>query len=303
MATVSPPDSSRALWALSLRQHGVVARDQLRAYGLGEEAIRHRLRTGRLHRMVRGVYAVGRPEVSREGWWLAATLACGPTALLSHHSAATLWRIREATPRLVDVSLPDRRDRRHPGIRVHRVRLGQDERRIRRGVPVVDPARTLLNLAASSSRRRLEADVNAADALGLITPGRLGREARRFTGQPGVAALRALIEEHTFTLTRSELERMFLPVARSVGLDPPRTQARVNGFTVDFLWPGLGLVVETDGLRYHRTPGQQAHDLYRDQTHKAAGLEPLRFTHWQVAHDQPWVRSTLQLVAARLRRS
>lgn len=93
---------------------------------------------------------------------------------------------------------------------------------------------------------------------------------------------------------------MFLPVTRRAGLPEPLTRRRVNGFRVDFFWPSLGLAVETDGLRYHRTPAQQARDLVREQTHKAAGLEPLRFTHWQVAYDRPWVQRTLRRVAARL---
>lgn len=188
-------------------------------------------------------------------------------------------------------------------VRFHRVVMSAADLTCRDGVPVVSPARTLLNQAATSSRGRLEADINAADIHGLITPGALRRCLDGFCGQPGVTALRGLLDQHAFTLTHSELERLFVPVARSAGLPKPHTQAWVNGFRVDFFWPELGLVVETDGLRYHRTPAQQAKDLVRDQTHKAAGLEPLRFTHWQVAYDKRWVRATLCRVTERIRRS
>ena len=106
-----------------------------------------------------------------------------------------------------------------------------------------------------------------------------------------------MLDRHTLILTESELERRFLPLARSAGLPRPLTGRRVNGFTVDFYWPELGLVVETDGLRYHRTPAQQARDLVRDQAHQASGLRPLRFTHGQVFFDSDYVEATLRNVA------
>jgi very-short-patch-repair endonuclease len=120
-------------------------------------------------------------------------------------------------------------------------------------------------------------------------------------GQPGVPALRKLLDRLTFVLTDSELERYFLPIARRAGLSMPETGRWLNGFEVDFFWPELGLVVETDGLRYHRTPAEQARDRLRDQAHTAAGLTPLRFTHAQVRFEPDYVCMTLGLVAERLR--
>jgi hypothetical protein len=113
------PQSS-AIWALAREQHWVVTRAQLLELGLGSKAIRHRLRIGRLHPLMRGVYAVGRAEVDSHGRWMAAVLACGPFALLSHHSAAALLRIRKERPGPIDVVVPDHVARRRPGIRVHR---------------------------------------------------------------------------------------------------------------------------------------------------------------------------------------
>jgi very-short-patch-repair endonuclease len=120
-------------------------------------------------------------------------------------------------------------------------------------------------------------------------------------GRRGVAILRDTLDRRTFVLTDSELERRFLPIARRAGLPKPETQMMVNGFRVDFYWPELGLVVETDGLRYHRTPTQQAADRVRDQAHAAAGLTPLRFTHAQIAYEPGQVRETLGAVSGRLR--
>ena len=110
-----------------------------------------------------------------------------------------------------------------------------------------------------------------------------------FAGEPGVRRLRAVLDRHTFRLSDSDLELFFRPIATSAGLPPPHTKARVNGFEVDFFWPELGLVVETDGLRYHRTPSEQTQDRLRDQAHTASGMTPLRFTHYQVKFERPHV--------------
>jgi very-short-patch-repair endonuclease len=121
-----------------------------------------------------------------------------------------------------------------------------------------------------------------------------------YAGIPGVALLREVLDRRTFILTDSELERRFLPIARAAGLTRPLTRQRVNGFRVDFHWRELGLVVETDGLRYHRTPAQQTRDRLRDQAHLAAGLTPRRFTHAQVRYDSEHVGSVLASTGARL---
>jgi very-short-patch-repair endonuclease len=146
----------------------------------------------------------------------------------------------------------------------------------------------------------LERMVNEADRLDLIDPETLRAALDSYRGQRGVARLRKLLDRWTFRLTDSELERWFLPQVRRAGLHLPLTRQHVNGFKVDFFWPDLRLVVETDGLRYHRTPAQQARDRIRDQAHLAAGFIPLRFTHWQVRYERKYVRSTLLAVAQRL---
>ena len=109
-----------------------------------------------------------------------------------------------------------------------------------------------------------------------------------------------MLDRRTFQVTDSRLEQMFLPIVRQAGLPRPLTQQRVNGFRVDFHWPYLGLVVETDGLRYHRTPQQQSADRRRDQAHVAAGLTVLRFSHAQVKFEPGQVLRTLTTVARRL---
>jgi very-short-patch-repair endonuclease len=159
---------------------------------------------------------------------------------------------------------------------------------------------TLIDVACSLSLGELERAVNEADRLDLIDPESLVVALDDYRGQRGVARLRQLLDRHTFRLTDSELERWFLPQARKVGLPLPLTRQRLNGFKVDFFWPDLRLVVETDGLRYHRTPAQQARDRIRDQEHLAAGFIPLRFTHWQVRYERDYVRSILLAVVRRI---
>jgi hypothetical protein len=203
--------------------------------------------------------------------------------------------------RVIAVSVPAHVVRRRPGIVVHRRRdLRGGDRRSKYRIRVTAPALTLVDVALSLTDSQLEAAINEADRLDVIDPESLRAELESMPRRPGLGRLRSVLDRRTFVLTRSELERLFLPITREVGLPTPQTQVLLNGFDVDFFWPDLGLVVETDGLRYHRTPAQQARDRVRDQNHTAAGLTPLRFTHAQVAFDAGHVRNVLEAVARRL---
>ena len=245
---------------------------------------------------------MGSPDVTREGRWMAAVLACGRGAVLSHGSAAALHALFEEEKLPVSVSVPSERIVRRPGLRIHRVRLSQTDIGTVDRIPVTSPVRTLMDLATELPVPRLERAVNQADKLGLIDPEQLRHEVERRGGQRGVSALRELLDRDTYVRTESELERRFLRIALKAGLALPETGVRVNGFVVDFFWRDLGLVVETDGLRYHRTPFQQARDRRRDQAHLAAGLVTLRFTHRQIVDEPASVQRTLEAVAKRLRR-
>jgi hypothetical protein len=279
----------------------VVARVQLTELGFSRNAIHHRLATGRLHPVARGVYAVGRPAVTRESRWMAAVLACGDRAVLSHDSAATLLGFGSEREGWVEVSMRSPASRRHPGLHAHRrPNLRDGDVGLCARIPVTSPVQTLIDLAARHDRITVERMVDEADRLDLLTPSALRAALADHRGEPGVARLRAWLDRRTFRLTRSRLERLFLPLAKAVGLPLPETKAWVNGFEVDFLWPDLRLVVETDGLRHHRTPAQQARDHLSDQTHVAAGFTSLRFTHEQVRYEPEHVRAVLVDVARRL---
>jgi very-short-patch-repair endonuclease len=289
------------LWSLAERQHGVVSHAQLVDLGFHPQTIKHRVANGRLHPLRRGVYAVGRPQVTQHGRWMAAVLSCGPDAVLSYGSAAALWEIGREKRGLIEVSVSTPGGRRRADVVIHRrAALLADDVTRQNGIPVTAPIRTMVDIACRLSRRQLERAIKEADVRRLVDPETLRDALGGMRGQRGVAVLRETLDRHSFVLTDTELERRFVPIARRAGLPVPQTQAIVNGFRVDFNWPDLGLVVETDGLRYHRTPAQQAADRVRDQAHAAAGLTPLRFTHAQVAYEPGHVEDTLRATTARI---
>jgi hypothetical protein len=290
-----------AAWRLARRQHGVVARRQLLALGYSEKAIEHRLAIGRLHRLRRGVYAVGREETSAEGRWTAALLVCGEGSFLTHRSAGALYGICEERPGRIEVGVRDAHTHRIEDIRTRRrPTLAAAEVGFVRGVAVTSPVQTMLDLATVQGPRYLLRSINEADIRDVIDAERLRREIEERPGAAGVRPLRRLLDRDTFALSREELERLFLPLAREAGLPLPLTQVIVNEFEVDFFWPDLRLVVETDGWRYHRTPAAQSRDALRGQVHTASGLTPLRFSHHQIKYEPDHVRRILAETAARL---
>jgi very-short-patch-repair endonuclease len=230
---------------------------------------------------------------------MAAVLASGPDALLSHHSAAELHGIRPPWAGPVHVTVPVVGRRGQRGIALHRRRFRDGDRTAKDGIPVASPSLTLVDLATTLDLAALTAAVNEADRLGLTDPEALRDALEGHRGRRGSRRLRELLDRETFVLTESELERMLVPIALRAGLGKPDTQVWLNGFRVDFVWPELRLVVETDGLTYHRTPTQQARDRLRDQAHVASGWTVLRFTHAQVRFDPGHVEATLRAILHR----
>ena len=168
------------------------------------------------------------------------------------------------------------------------------------GIPVTTPIQTIIDMSLRLDRPGVERMINEADKYNLTHPPQLREALDERVGEPGVAVLRHILDRRTFRLTKEELERCFLPLACKAGLPVPLTGQVVNEFEVDFYWPDLGLVVETDGLRYHRTPAEQARDRLRDQAHTAAGLTQLRFTHEQVRYEPEYVVRILAQTPSRL---
>lgn len=266
-----------ALARLAGRQHGVVSVHQLRAGGLTSSAIGDRLVAGRLHRIHRGVYAVGHPGLSDLGRWMGAVLACGSNAVLSHRSAGQLWRMLptesigdHGDAPMVHVIVPGE-GRHQPGIRVHRSKtLAREVVTLRHGIPVTKPARTLEDLRRTFPRSVFAAALRQAEFLRL--------------------PIARVVEDHT----RSELEARFLGLVRRHRLPHPEVNARLDRFVVDFLWRPEGLVVEVDGWESHGTRSAFEDDRARDARLKLLGLDVLRFTWRQLENDTPDVARTIR---------
>jgi hypothetical protein len=265
------------LGVLAGRQWGVVTRAQLVEAGLRERGFADWVRTGRLIRLHRGVYALGHDRLRREGRWLAAVMACGPGAALSHRDAAAMWELRQSNSPYIDVTVPSQNGRRRPGIRVHRsARLRPDEVTVRHGIPITTVARTLLDLADVLERQALRRvvteaeytnrfDLTAVDAAVQANPGRKGAKLMAAVGAAG-------------DRTRSTLEDDFIAFLERHGVEPPRTAVWVEGYELDFVWTHAGLVVELDGAAAHMTRSAFNADRLRDRRLWRAGLRTMRLT-------------------------
>lgn len=233
---------------------------------------------------------------------MAAVLAGGEGAALSHRSAAALWDIGEEKG-WIDISVRRRCELQRPGVRFRgRPSLTAADLVRRDDIPVTSPVQTLVDLATELDPVALERAVNDADKRDLIDPEALREDLTRFDGNPGIRPLRHLLDKLFFRLSDSDLEIYFRRIVRAAKLPTPLTKQRVNRFEVDFFWPDLGLVVETDGLRYHRTPSAQLRDARRDRAHVMAGMTPLRFTHYEVRYEPGRVRAELAKTITMLRR-
>jgi hypothetical protein len=275
----TPPAATLA--ALATRQGGVISLAQLHALGIGTGAITHRVKTKRLHRVHRGVYAVGHAALGRHARAMAAVLACGPGAVLSHASAGAWWDLTPTAATRIDVTAPTKR--RHPAIRLHRSRsLDAQDTTTHRGIPVTSVPRTLLDLAATLPAHRLERAVAQAERLRLYDHHAIQDITRRANGHRGATRLaQATAEEPAYT--RSDLEARVLTIARAAGLPEPQANTILEApdhprLEVDLFWPTHRLIVETDGYEYHRTRHAFDTDRARDAALTAAGYKVLRFT-------------------------
>ena len=277
----------RAIAELAGRQHGVVARVQLGRIGLGRGAIEWRLARGRLHRMHFGVYAVGHPVVTREGRWMAAVLAGGPDATLSHQAAAALWDIRRVAHQ-PEISCPRYLER--PGIRAYRRRVPADEVTVEDGIPVTTPTRTLFDLAGVVPLAQLRRAVKEADIRRLWGRLSLGDLLERHPRRRGAAAIRAVIGTPDRGVTRNDVEEALAALARRARLPSPlfNTPLKLGPRFIepDCMWPEQRVIVEVDGWETHGTRDSFESDRARDRALTATGWRVIRVT-WRQLRDEP----------------
>ena len=318
------PSADEVIAGLAARQHGVVARGQLLAEGVTDRMIHGRLEAGVLISLHRGVYLLGslrgalEPPRARE---MAAVLACGPEAFLSHRSMGRVWGFLPPSSRkgtrnptgtrkltgaigaldLIDVSVPGRRRHERAGVRLHRrARVERGEVTQVDGIPGTVPWRTLVDLSTVLGPKALNRAAARAVDLGLVRAAELERIVARRAGRPGAPALRVALDAG-LTLTRSEAEERFLALVEGGGLPSPEVNVGVAGREVDFLWRRERLAVEVDGYRFHGAPGRFESDRRRDAELTAAtGINVLRVT-WRHLVEEP--NATLVRLAQSLARA
>ena len=287
----SAREKDRALGELAKRQHGVVARRQLLALGMSERAIEGRVGRGQLHQVFRGVFVFGPRRISRRGRWMAAVLAAGEGAVLSHRSAARLWRLFPPAAEVIDVICPPDRVVRRKGIVNHSFQLQDDEWLVRDGIPVTSPFRTIFDLAAVVRMRELERAFHEAEAREVTDRVSLPVLLERYPGRRGAKNLRALLEAgRPVGITRNDFEEAFVALVDRFGLPRPRMNAdlaiRGRFFEIDALWEQERVAVELDSRGIHGTRKKFESDRRRDRILVAEGWQTMRIT-WRQLQDEP----------------
>jgi hypothetical protein len=284
---MGPSADTRRVAGLAARQHGNVTLAQMQAIGLSPGEIRERYEQGWLVRRHTGVYAVGHVPRTRESRWLAAVLALGEGAVLSHVAAGAHWSLLHGAA-ITELIVPTTAG--HPkrdGIVVHRQRLPASHVTVHRGIPVTTPIRTILDLAAVLSLSALAKAFEQAQVILRVPPAPLAAEVIARPRQRGNAKLRRiLVGAVDPAAVRSVLELRFLRMCASYGIPRPQVNERIGAWTPDFLWPDRGLVVETDGYDFHRTAAARRRDAIKDEFLRSVGLEVIRLT-WADVTERP----------------
>lgn len=287
-----------ALRRLAARQHGVASVAQLRAIGLSDDAVQRRVRSGRFRRLYRGVFSLGPVELTGQGRELAAVLACGEGAALSHRSAAHAWGLVKRRGRDMHVTCARSRPPAR-GILVHRSPLGASDRALLDGMPVTCVARTLVDLAEVLAADELADAVNGAEAQRRFDLRELRAAQGRAPGRRGRNRLeRALAAWTPPPFTRSDAEILFLALCRRRGLPRPQVNTWLGEQEVDFYWPAHRLVVEIDGGETHMTRMAFEEDRRRDRRLAVKGIQVMRVTWRDLRWDEEGVAEELRAVLA-----
>lgn len=302
MARNSQDPLDRSIARLALRQHGVVAGWQLAELGLSANAARKRVASGRLHRVHRGVFAVGYPGLSQNGRFMAAVLACGHDACASHYCSGVLLHLGLGVRRLIDVTTPSAKGRTLDGIRVHGgATLAPQDVIVIENIPCTALARTLLDIAEAGTRREVERALDLAEQQQILDMRAIDDVLARANGRRGGKLLRAVLAGHRVasTLTRNDLEEAFLAIARGIERPPDASNVWIafpegDGAEADFLYRDQRLIVETDGRDPHSIRKAFTSDRRRDARLMLLGWRVVRFTWQQVTHEPAYVAATVR---------
>jgi len=296
MTSRSPTQLDLVLAWRGDRQFGVVSRWQLLGDGVHPDAIADAIAKKRLRPIFEGVYAIGHVAIRREGWWLAAILACGKGAVLADRRAGQLWRYQGGPLFPITVFVPHDGGRKRQRIAARRVTLAEGESILSDGIPVTTQPRTIVDLNARRTPRERRELAERAQDLNRFSPSLIRGCLARHPRQPGRKPLLDLLDllEPAEDGTRSHLERLFLPLAHRAKLGKPLVNERILGRRRDFAWPERRLVVEVDGHAYHSSRAAIRRDKARDRELSAAGWRPVRFTSEEVALEPAYVVDELR---------
>ncbi len=287
-----------ALAALATRQHGVVSSAQLRELGLSKHAVRSRVERHALQRVYPGVYAVGHTALTLDARRMAAVLACGPGALLSHRAAGAAEGLLSSSSRF-EVTVPTPR-RSRAGILVHRSRLiHAEDRSSVRGIPVTSVARTLVDLAEVLPEQRLARAVHEAEVLRVFDLHAIERTLARLPGRRGAKRLRGVLAAYRPEpqFLRSDAERALKRLCETQALPMPQFNVNLAGFEVDAYWEDVDVVIEVDGATAHHTRRAFRNDRARDRRLASRGTRVVRITWWDL-RDEAALAAELRAIRA-----
>jgi very-short-patch-repair endonuclease len=287
---------------IAQQQRGRVARRQLLAAGIRGDTVTRLAARGQLHREHLGVYAVGHPAEGPLTRETSALLACRPGTVLSHLSAASLWNLTPERDGPIEVTIAGRGTANPRGVKVHRTRrLHRTEVRIRKGLPVTSPARTLLDIAEGLPERATERALDEGLTSNTVRLTQIRDVIARNPGRRGAAILKRLLDQRTgSTVSRSEAEEQMWKLLKAARLPQPEMNAPLLGYTADFLWREYKLVLEVDGYQFHSTKSAFERDRRKDATFKAAGWDVIRVSRNQVFHEPYAVIALIALALGRL---
>jgi len=269
----------------------------MHAIGFSADEVAYRLKTGTIYELHRGIYIVGHRALTQHSYWIAAVLAGGPTAALSHRDALVLWGLSDFRRPQIEVTLPGLGSRRRPGIRVHRTRRLEPADVVSRArIPVTSLARTLLDVAGSISRRHLREVYIEAERDDLIDPHDLDRVLRTSRGRRGAGVLRRIAAEDMSRVkrTKSPLESGFLDFCRRHGIPEPIPNHVVHGYEVDAYWPAANLVVELDSWEWHRDRGAFERDRAKIGDLRLFGINVVPVTSRRMRREPERLASILR---------
>ena len=292
----------KTLAELASGQHGIVSIRQLTGpLGYTRNQVARGVAAGRLHCLHRGVYAVGHSSLTQQGGCLAAVLACGRDALLSHDSAAWLWGVSKRSPVPHAVTAPVRRKPRPPILLHYAGNLTPEDRALQEGIPATSVARTFLDVAATSRAQRLQRMLERSEELRLFDLRAVESVLARNKGHHGAGRLRRALELYRPpAFSRSGLERRFLALVQEAGLPRPATGYNELGFELDVYWPEQRFAVELDAFETHGTRAAFERDRLRQEELKLAGIEMIRVTEARLGREPAQVIARVaQLLAGR----